>query len=320
MNIKAVERSSVSDTQRKFLEQAAAIWDSAVTPEETAYMARQLVQATLPHSDPGNVPVWSRKNGNLTLAIQPGVNIRTGTSYGIPYGSIPRLLICFVTSEATTKKTRRIELGHNMADFMRAVGLNPYTGRGIRGDAARLKQQMARFFHARFSFLYERETATQGASDQRDMLVADRHVDWWDKSNPLQSNLWGSFIELSERFYEAITAAPVPLDVRALKALKRSPLAIDLYVWLTYEAYRVQRIGKPRFVAWRLLMEQLGTDYTGEYAEKNFQKKVAAAMPKVMSVYPVLRLGKKNGGIEVLPESLPSVQVKPVLESKPQSV
>ena len=301
---------------RRLIEQAAVIWDSTATPEETAYMARQLVQATLPHSDPGNVPYWSRKNGNLTLAIQPGFDLKTGASYGIPYGSIPRLLVCFVTSEATTKKTRRIDLGQNMADFMRGIGLDPYTGGGKKGDAARLKQQMARFFHARFSFLYEQETATRGVSDQRDMLVADRHVDWWDKSNPRQSNLWGSYVDLSEKFYQAVTAAPVPLDIRALKALKRSPLAIDLYVWLTYEAYRIQRTGKPRFVAWHLLMEQLGTDYTGEFAENNFQKKATAALRKIKAVYPGLKLSKRSGGIGILPGSLPAVQPKPVIEGR----
>ena len=268
---------------------------------------RQLVQATLPHSDPGDVPLWTRRNGNLTLGIQPGVDFKTGKSYGIPYGSIPRLLVCFITTEATTNKTRRIELGHNMADFMREIGLDPYTGGGKRSDSARLKEQMTRFFHARLSFLYEHQTATQGISDQRDMLVAERHVDWWDKSNPRQGALWGSFIELTERFFQAIIAAPVPLDLRALKALKRSPLALDLYVWLSYEAYRVQRTGKSRFVAWSLLMEQLGTDYTGEKAATNFQQKAAAALRKIKVLYPSLKTGKRPGGIEVLPGSLPAI-------------
>lgn len=301
----------------KLLDQAAVIWDSAPTPEDIAYMARQLVQATLPHSDPGDVGLWSRRNGNLTLGIQPGVDFKTGKSYGIPYGSIPRLLVCFITTEATTNKSRRIELGQNMAEFMRQIGLDPYTGGGKRSDAARLKEQMTRFFHARLSFLYEQQTATHGISDQRDMLVAERHVDWWDKSNPRQGALWGSFIELTERFYQAITSAPVPLDLRALKALKRSPLALDLYVWLTYEAHRVQRTGRPRFVAWPLLMQQLGTDYTGDRAETNFQQKVAAALRKIKTVYPALKTGTRAGGVEVLPGSLPAIPTRRTIESKP---
>jgi hypothetical protein len=35
---------------------------------DIAFMARQLVQATLPHSDPGKVESWKRTNGNLTRA------------------------------------------------------------------------------------------------------------------------------------------------------------------------------------------------------------------------------------------------------------
>ena len=86
-----MRRASTTRAVDKLLDQAAEIWSSAPTPEETAYMARQLVQATLPHSDPGNVPLWTRRNGNMTLGIQPGMDFKTGKSYGIPYGSIPRL-------------------------------------------------------------------------------------------------------------------------------------------------------------------------------------------------------------------------------------
>ncbi len=46
---------------------------------EAAFMARQLVQCTLPHANPGNIPLWRRTNGNLTLGIQPGYDLKTGT-------------------------------------------------------------------------------------------------------------------------------------------------------------------------------------------------------------------------------------------------
>ena len=79
-------------------------------------------------------------------------------------------------------------------------------------------------------------------------------------------------------FFSAITAHPIPLDMRALKALKRSPLALDLYSWLTYEAYRAHNSGKGRFVAWRLLAQQMGTDYA---EVTNFQQKAVATFRKI---------------------------------------
>jgi len=71
------------------------------------------------------------------------------------------------------------------------------------------------------------------------MNVASASELWWDPKKPHQINLWDSWVELGEKFYEALTAAPVPVDTRALRALKRSPLALDLYAWATYKALAV---------------------------------------------------------------------------------
>ena len=53
---------------------------------------------------------------------------------------------------------------------------------------------------------------------------------WWHPQNTNQSGLWESTLTLSEEFFEEIIKSPVPIDIRALKALKRSPLALDLYI------------------------------------------------------------------------------------------
>ncbi len=124
-------------------------------------MAKHLVQVTLPHRDPGNVPLWTRTNGDLTLVIaRTGVD-EEGEPIGYPYGTIPRLLLYWITSEAVRTKSRHLELGHSPADFMRAVGLNPETGRGKRGDARRLKDQMVRLFAASISFQQKEEDANR---------------------------------------------------------------------------------------------------------------------------------------------------------------
>jgi hypothetical protein len=75
--------------------------DAVLLRLDAAYLAREFVQASLPHSNPGDVPLWTRRNGDVTLAIQPGINIRTGKSYGYPYGTIPRLLLFCASMPAT---------------------------------------------------------------------------------------------------------------------------------------------------------------------------------------------------------------------------
>lgn len=300
------------------LDKAVEIGLDRPTERDAAYMARELVQCTLPHRDPGDdKPAWTRRNGNLTLAIQPGYNIRAGKSFGYPYGTIPRLLLFWITTEAIRKQSRRLELGHNLSMFMHDLGLNPDNGTGKRSDARRLREQMQKLFQARISFQRDLTRAVktkQGTIEQQrggawlNMEVAPKGELWWDTKDPEQPTLWGSWIELGEDFYRAITAAPVPVDVRALKALKRSPLALDLYAWLTHESFRAHQSGQQRFVSWPLLMEQMGAEYK---ETRNFQSKVRAALRKVQAVYPDLKLGGLRAGVRIDPQSFPAIQPKP---------
>jgi replication initiator protein len=289
--------------QSNLLNVAAVIWSERPSEKDAAYMARQLVQATLPHKNPGPIPLWKRTNGNLTLAIQPGIDVQSGQSYGYPYGTVPRLLLFWMTTEAVKTKSRRLELGHTLGEFMTELGLNPDNGSmgAKRSDAHRLRNQMERLFRARISFQLEQTAEQRSGYAWLDMQVAPEGELWWDYRQLNQSTLWGSWIELGEKFYSAIVAAPVPVDMRALKALKRSPLALDLYAWLTYEAYRANRNNKRRFVSWEKLHEQFGAEYS---RMTDFQQKTRAALAKIRAVYPGLVLGKTRGGIEVLPNSL----------------
>lgn len=264
---------------------------------EPAFMARQLVQCTLPQRNPGNVPLWTRRNGNMMLGIQPGYDLTTGECIGYPYGTLPRLLLFWITTEAVRNKTRRLELGHSLNDFLRELGLDPATGGGKRGDAKRLKEQMSRLFASRISFQQTIEEPHRHGKRWLDMQVAPQGEFWWDPKQPEQGALWGSWIELGETFYSAITMIPVPFDMRALRALKRSPLALDLYAWICYSAFIiVQKNQPPQFMAWQQLMQQLGSDYDDV---KDFKKEVQPALRKVQVVYPGLTIGKAHGGFTI---------------------
>lgn len=295
----------VTEAQRSLIELGVGIFQDAPSAQEAAFIARELVLASLPHSNPGDRPVWMRRNGNVTLAIQPGINLETGRSYGYPYGIIPRLLLFWMTTEAIRRKSRRLELGSSLNGFLTQLGLSGYTGRGKRGDAKRLRDQMERLFRSRFSL--ERVAADDEQTRKRwlDMQVAPQGELWWSVRAPDQGALWGSWIELGELFYTALTSAPVPVDMRALRALKRSPLALDLYAWLTFQAFRAHQSEQARFESWAQLHSHMG----GEYADiDNFRTKVKAALRKIRAVYPGLRVGDRLGGLEVLPTSLPAIE------------
>jgi replication initiator protein len=295
--------------QSKLIDASVLIFGEPATKKEAAFIARELVQATLPHKNPGDIPLWKRTNGNLTLAIQPGMNIKTGKSYGYPYGSIPRLLLFWIITEAVRTKSRRLELGNSLSGFMVGLGLSAYTGRGKRGDAKRLRNQMQRLFWARMSFQGSLQRDGRQGEARLDMQIADKTELWWSRKEPDQTALGRSWIELGERFFDAITAFPVPADMRALRALKQSPLALDLYAWLSYEVFRAHKSGKARFENWTQLHAHLGAEY-GRIG--HFRSKAKAALRKIKTVYPGLKLGDRQGGIQVLPESWPAIQPRNV--------
>lgn len=271
--------------------------------QDKAFLARQLVQTTLPHADPGEVPVWSRSNGNVTLTIQQGFK-STGEGVGHPYGTIPRLLMYWMTTEAVRTKSPRLLLGDSLAAFMEELGLDPRRA-GPRSDRARLEQQMRRLFAARISFEANIETDDASAEIVEYMPIARRTVLWWNKKdNPDQKTLWESYVELDSEFFRSITANPVPVDLRALRAMKRSPLALDLYSLLTYQAFRASKNGRPVFITWRQMQAALGTSYA---EHTDLKKAVKSALAKIRTVYPGLAIGGREGGLEVLPESVPAV-------------
>lgn len=314
---KSKQAKRLSKAKQRLIERGLEILDNPNAPPDPVYMARELVQCTLPYKNPGDVPVWTRRNGNLSLVVQQGYT-ENEKPYGYPYGTIPRLLMFWMTTEAVRTKSRRLELGESLAQFMQELGLNPSNGTGKRSDARRLRDQMERLFHARISFRRALSRATrlpdgtisrerQHGTAWLNMEVAPEGELWWSELQPEQPALLGSWIELGERFYQAITAAPVPVDMKTLRELKNSPLALDLYTWLTHEAYRVYRKGEPRFVAWSLLMEQFGTGYTDP---KNFGRDAREALRKIETGYPQLKLGEMRGGVTIEPESFPSIRPK----------
>jgi hypothetical protein len=85
--------------------------ESAVDADALAFMAKMLVQTTLPHrAQPGRQ--YTRTDGDVTLSITDIGNV------GLPYGAYPRLILVWMTTEALRTGERRLELGRSLSSFM----------------------------------------------------------------------------------------------------------------------------------------------------------------------------------------------------------
>jgi hypothetical protein len=260
-------------------------------------MARILVQATLPHSRPHKGPnphEFERVNGRFTLYMN------APPSVGLPYGSYPRLALAWLSTEAVRTRSREIELGPTFSSFMYKLGLTPVTGK--RGTTSRLRHQLHRLFSTTIRCSYQETGDRDGRADGRDSLspvscagvgytIAHRHQLWWSPRDPDQRPLWKSVVVLSAEFYDELVAHAVPIDLRALKALKGSPLALDIYAWLTY---RMSYLRRPCLIPWEALQTQFGADY-GRL--RDFKKRFLAHLADVLHVYPAARLIFQEQGL-----------------------
>ena len=87
----------------------------------------------------------------------------------------------------------------------------------------------------------------------------------------------------------------MPIDLRALKALKGSPLALDIYSWLTY---RMSYLRKPCLIPWEALQAQFGADY-GRL--RDFKKKFLSHVADVLHIYTAVRLSEQPAGLLLRP-------------------
>lgn len=277
------------------INQALAIEDEqAQEAGALGFMARAMVQATLPHSKAaGNE--FTRINGNYRLSIM------APSAIGLPYGTIPRLLLAWVTTEAVKTKSRELELGNSLSGFMAELDMMPTGGRW--GSITRLKDQSRRLFASSITAVYESGPGFAVINQ----AVADRAQFWWDNKHPEQAGLWKSTVTLSENFFNEVIDRPVPIDMRAIRALKKSPLALDIYTWLTY---RMSYLKSPTVVSWAGVAMMLGSSY----AElRDFKKYFLRELRKVLLIYP-------NANVEVLPDGLrikPSLTHIPMTRGKP---
>ena len=277
-------RKTISDAALdRLISDALAIEaEEALKAGALGFMARALVQATLPHKRVvGNE--FTRRNGAFTL------NLLAPSAVGLPYGTVPRLLLAWLTTEAVRTRSRDLVLGDSLSSFMRELDMMPTGGRW--GSITRLKTQTQRLFSTTVDCFYTSEERT-GMVGYR---IADRAMLWWHPKAPDQAALWQSTVSLSEPFFREVVEHPVPVDMRALRALKRSPMALDMYAWLTY---RMSYLSRTTEIPWGALAAQFGSDYA---RLRDFKGAFLGELRKVLAVYPAARAAEGDRGLVLKP-------------------
>lgn len=260
--------------------------ENAVDAGSIGFLGRAFVLATLPHKKVDGT-VFTRRNGDYRLSIVSDEEV------GLPYGVIPRLLLIWISEEVVRTKRRELTLGDSLSAFMADLGMIPTGGRW--GTITRLKQQMKALFEASITASWEGKNSW----GMKRVSIADEAILFWDEKNPGQKSIWKSKLVITERLFEELLNHSVPFDKRILQHLTKSPLGLDIYIWLTYRFHGLKDV-QP--ISWKAVMNQLGSGY--DHTPKgmaNFKTEFKKQLQKVLSLYQTARVEVTRDDVVLYP-------------------
>lgn len=265
---------------------------------EAGFITRILLLCSLPRTDPKRRLQYVRRNGPYSLVISAGAGGQ------LPFGVLPRLLLAWVCTEAVRTRSRTLSLGRSLSQFMRKLGIDaPHrhggTG-GKYGNRTRLLNQIDRLFEASIQLAYDGPDAKARITSP----IAERAFFLWDRRSD-EPLLFESTITLGGPFFDEILNSPVPIDLFVLRSIKRSSLGIDLYMWLTYRTFDLQR---PLRLPWKLLYRQFAhrpENADDKFAVRDFRKAACRELIKIKTAWPGLDYRLPTGCLEVRPSPPP---------------
>jgi hypothetical protein len=218
---------------------------------------------------------WVRETAGLTLRVESGKDER-GATVGIPFGSVARMILLYLQTEAVRTRSREVELGRSMNRWLTTMGVN----NGGKGYSL-VREQSWRLSLCRLTFFSVSEEGRQitNGGFVRNAILPSRPDD-----PGTQLSLWRERVVLDEAFYDSLVEHPLPVRETAIRGLAHRSMAIDLYVWL---AYRLWQLKRPKRIPWPALYGQFGAGFTRLRA---FRQHVKEPLALALAAYPEARV------------------------------
>jgi hypothetical protein len=245
--------------------------------------------AALPHKKTAEA-VWEREGGPIKLLIESGLDSQK-RPIGVPYGSIARMILLYLQTQAVKTRSREVELGTSMNAWLTNMNIT------VGGKTYQIvREQSRRISRCRLTFFRrtaDAELVSNGAFVRDAILPLDPQA----AKQPL---LWQERVRLDEGFYQSLIEHPLPLREAAIRQISRRSLAIDLYVWM---AYRLHVLMGPVEVSWAALKSQFGPEYK---ELRFFRRDLMPPLNIALSVYPEAQIKiEEKRGITLYPSAPP---------------
>jgi Plasmid encoded RepA protein len=235
-------------------------------------------------------PLWRRQGHRTTLLVESGRTAK-GDWIGVPYGSMARLILLYLQTEAVRSNDPEVELGRSMHAWLSRMGI-PGGGKNYKlvGEQAR------RISACRLTFL----TEMPGAELRQNGAFVQNAITLTKATDERQPALWQDRVRLDDGFWRSLREHPVPVREEAVRAIGTRSLALDVYVWL---AYRLHSLTRPTPITWTALHGQFGAGFK---AVRQLKPTFREALILALAVYPEARVDLDMAGA-VLHPSPPAV-------------
>jgi hypothetical protein len=255
-------------------------------------------QCALPHRRLEDNARWEIAGERVRLVVEPGLRPTSDDGpmehVGVPYGSVARLILLFLQTEALRRRTREIELGESLRQWLTKIGAS------IGGSNARaVRNQAERISRCRLTF-HIQGSGKVGLVNQS---IVDRALFIENDGLRRQGRLSLETAKLSEGFFEQLMKHPVPIEEAAIKAISNNPAALDAYLWL---AYRLHVLSGDKLITWKALKSQFGASYKELF---HFKPRFTQALALATAVYPAAKIEVSEQGV-ILKPSRPPVSPK----------
>lgn len=250
-------------------------------------------QCALPHRRLAPDARWEIAGERVRLVVEPGLHPSSPDGpmehIGVPYGSVARLILLFLQTEALRTNSREVELGGSLRQWLSKIGAS------IGGSNARaVRDQAERISRCRLTF-HIQGSGKVGLVNQS---IVDRAL-FIDDSNTRQGKLSLETAKLSEGFFEQLKRHPVPLEEAAIRAISNNPAALDAYLWL---AYRLHVLTSDKLITWKALKSQFGGGYKELF---HFKPRFTQALALATAVYPAAKIDIIEQGVILKPSRPP---------------
>jgi hypothetical protein len=214
----------------------------------------------------------------------------------LPYGPMPRLVMAYLNTQALRYKSPEIEVGRSASEFLKRLGKDSTGGR--TGTYTTFRKQIQALSACSMTLGFT--TATTAITYDGKPI---KQFEAWLSNDEDQGTLWPGTIIFSQEYYQTLIGHAVPLDIRAMRTLTGSALAMDIYAMMADRLHRIT--GRPLILHWRSLRDQFGQEYKGKNAEKDFKKAFLSSLQKVLAVYPQAKVKQVTGGVLMMPSPPP---------------